>query len=187
MDIIITFSDKQLIISIMKKLKIVSMFVLTLFSVICLLFSCSKDSQYFVVDTESATLEKISNIKLVDIVDQNKIEVTTDYVKNKWEKALIDEGDNVKLEKFKILESFDKINNTKVYFLKAVSSDGTVETGAFMTLTDEAGVYVLGKKICKCVGCPTGCHLVVTGNDCDCSPCTGSNKACTKTEEVVIE
>lgn len=171
----------------MKRYQMVSAVFTISFSVICLLFSCSKDSQYFVVDTDSATLEKISNIKLVDIVDQNKIEVTTDYVKDKWEKALIDKGDNVKLEKFQILESFDEINNTKVYFLKAVSSDGKVETGAFMTSTDEAGVYVLGKKICKCVGSPTGCHLVVTGNDCDCSPCTGTNKSCTKTEEVVIE
>ncbi len=171
----------------MKKLKFYLKCALTAFFMMCVFLSCSTDDKEFVVSQESTDLSKIANVKLVDKVGQSEIEVTTDYVKEKWENALIDEGFDVKLEKFQILESFDEIKQSKVYFLKAVSKDGTIETGAFLSSTDVKGVYVLEKKTCSCQGCPTGCNLVVSGSSCSCSPCTGPNKSCTKTETVVIE
>ena len=150
---------------------------------IILMSSCSKEESDFITSQEENNVENIVNAKLVDVNDNGiEVTVTTDYLKNKWEKSLIEEGYDVKLGKFEILEGYDDGNNEKIYFLRTISSDGTVNTGAFLKKTDREGVYRLGWKTCTCQGCPTGCNLKIEGDKCSCTSCPGPNKSCTKTE-----
>lgn len=153
------------------------------FLLLILGLSCSKEGPDFLVSQESDNIDNIVNARLIYVDDNNKeIEVTTNYIKDKWENALLKEGFEVKLEKFKILEGYNNEKEEKTYFLKTISVDGTIETGAFINKTDKNGVYSLAGKTCTCTGCPTGCNLVISGDNCSCSSCPGPNKSCTKTE-----
>ena len=155
---------------------------LCFFVLLILALSCSKDGSDFLVSQESNNIDTIVNAKLIYIENNQEVEVTTNYIKDKWENALRKEGFEVKLNKFEILEGFNKKNGEKIYFLKTISEDGTLETGAFINKTDKIGVYSLSSKTCTCTGCPTGCNLVISGDNCSCSSCPGPNKSCTKTE-----
>ncbi len=149
--------------------------------------ACSKNDSDFIVSQESDDINTIVNAKLIDIENSQEIEVTTDYIKDKWEKALKEEGFNVKLDKFQILETVDETDQSTLYFLKTTSTDGTIQTGAFIYKTEKDGVYKLGGKTCTCEGCPTGCELQVNGTKCSCSSCPGPNRSCTKTETILID
>ena len=93
----------------------------------------------------------------------------------------------MELENFKIVQSFDDETGSNTYFLKAISKNRTIETGAFLNKGAD-GNYILGGKECSCSGCPNGCHLEVTGTRCTCSGCgQDTSKKCTKTERVIIQ
>jgi hypothetical protein len=165
----------------MKKIKVLSLLFLTLSATNFV--ACGKDEPDFIIAQESDTIDNIINARLITVDDNNQeIDVTTHYIKDKWERALSKEGFKVELGKFQILEGFDKDKGTKLYFLKTISTDGTIQTGAFINKTDKEGVYSLRGKVCTCTGCPTGCNLVISGDKCSCSSCPGPNKSCTKTE-----
>lgn len=103
-----------------------------------------------------------------------------------WQNQLAEEGKNVKFEKFEILTSKDDKTNKVYYFLKTVSNDKTIETGAFFTKT-KLGMLLTDKE-CSCAGCPNGCNLTVFGSTCSCSSCGyGGNQTCTKTEKAVVK
>lgn len=153
------------------------------FLILILGISCSKEVPDFLVSQESVSIDNIVNVKLIDDdINNQGVEVTTSYIKDKWENTLRKEGFDVKLEKFEILEGFNSEKGSKIYFLKSTSSDGTIEIGAFINKTDKNGVYSLAGKTCTCTGCPTGCNLVISNGNCSCSSCPGPNKSCTKTE-----
>ena len=157
--------------------------IVLLFTVIFI--SCTQEEQDFIISQEKGSLDEISNVTILDKVDNDEIEVTTEYLKMKWQNALKEEGFSIKLEKFEILESFDEEKGIKTFFLRTVSRDKTISTGAFLTKKSD-GVYMLGSKTCTCEGCPQGCNVVVSGSTCSCSPCTGHNKSCTKKETIII-
>jgi hypothetical protein len=161
---------------------------LGVFIIVLTLLSCSKDEANFVVNEESASLEQILNVKLLDVSNNQSIEVTTDYLKEKWEKELLKEGHKVTLGSFSILESKTD-NGELIYFLKAISTDGTLETGSFMEFNGKnLNSYTLRGKTCSCTGCPNGCNLSVNGGNCGCTACppAGGNLSCTKTETIEL-
>lgn len=148
-----------------------------------LITSCSTEETPFVENEQSPNLESI--IK-ADLQESDNTPITTDYLKNKWEKQLAEEGTPYKLGNFQIVTS-TTADDEKTFFLKAVSVDGTFETGAFLIKDQSSkdGTYRLGEKTCSCKGCASGCSLQVDGNKCSCSSCPyGSD--CVKTETVVI-
>lgn len=112
--------------------------------------------------------------------DNNKIvSLNKESITKMWEAQLKEEGYNVKLKDFTILKSVNEAGKN-VYFLKAVSENGEIETGAFFTPT-EKGMKLI-KKECTCSGCPDGCNLTISGDYCRCSSCF-NNGTCTKTEK----
>ncbi len=148
--------------------------------------SCSNEED-FITSIDSISLDDISNVEIYDVAQQKEVIVTTDYLKTKWETSLMEEGVNVKLENFRIIESLDKETGAKVFFLLTSSKDKTIETGAFLTKTDN-GSYRLGSKQCTCTGCPNGCNITVVGSTCSCSGCgDDTSKKCTKSETVIIQ
>jgi len=161
--------------------------LIVLFVLPFLFASCSKNEADFVDETESTNLESIINVQLID--DENN-EVTTDYLKAKWESELAAEGDVLELGKFEVITSSLE-DGTPTYFLKVVSTDGTLETGAFM-VKNEGGLlsatsYTLKAKTCSCKGCSSGCNLTVSGSSCYCSNCPPwGNQSCIKTETIII-
>jgi len=168
--------------------------ILVLLSIITIL-SCSKETDEFVTNVDADSIDKILNVNLYDINQEGEaVTISTAYLKEKWEGQLFEEGFDVDLHKFQILES-ETEDSEKVYFLKAVSKDGTLETGAFIEksefleqnagLTD--GSYVLKGKTCTCQGCATSCVLTVTGKICRCSDCPPGPILCIKTETIVIQ
>ena len=147
-----------------------------------LLTNCSQQED-FVVDKAS---KDVTSLFGVTVVDDNDVEVTTDYLKNKWEEEVFNEiGAKVDFQNFKILKSFEAGN--EVYFVKASSKGAMIETGAFLKkISDD--VYALGSKECSCKGCPNGCNLEIDGTKCRCTDCSqDTNKECTKTEKAVIK
>ena len=148
------------------------------------LSSCSSEND-FVLNTESNKINDLLNIKLIEKNSNNESIVTTDYLKEKWEKQSLKEGNEVEYEKFQILESIDEETDKKYYFLKASSKDNTIQTGAFLIKQSE-NVYALGGKECTCKGCEQGCNLTVTGQICRCSSCFPSGGKCEKTEKIII-
>lgn len=107
-------------------------------------------------------------------------------IKKIWESRLAEEGYITKLDKFEILKSKDENAGKVVYFLKVVSKDKTIETGAFFTKTKHG--MLLGEKKCTCVGCASGCSLRTFGTDCSCTSCgIGGPQDCKKTEEQTIK
>ncbi|GAA3782018.1 hypothetical protein GCM10022271_12870 [Corallibacter vietnamensis] len=103
------------------------------------LFSCSKDDADFVVGQESLKIEDISNVNIVDVVSDVEIVVTTAYIKEKWESNFNDKFSlkKVAFNSFKIIETDENQTGKKVYFLKAISDDRTIETGVFLKKTDD--------------------------------------------------
>ncbi|WP_250432877.1 hypothetical protein [Hanstruepera flava] len=163
----------------MKKINLLLTFILSSF----IFISCNKDDSDFVVGQESLTIEEISNVNLVNT--EGKL-ISTSTLKTNWEEQMKEEGFFVELNTFEIIETYDE-NNNKLYFLKTTSKDGTIETGAFLSVEDN-NVYKVGQKQCTCTGCPNGCHLEVNGNECTCSGCPeDTSKKCTKTESVIID
>ncbi|VAW25802.1 hypothetical protein MNBD_BACTEROID04-430 [hydrothermal vent metagenome] len=150
--------------------------------------SCIKEND-FVVNEESASLEDIINVKLIDVLEGKKITVTTNYLKEKWEKEIYIEDDvKVTLDRFEILQS-ETEEGVKTYFLKAKSTDGTINTGSFILLNKDANgdnIFLLGSKTCSCKGCSGGCELIIDGTRCRCSSCP-PGEDCVKTETVIIE
>ncbi|KFF24997.1 hypothetical protein IQ37_12845 [Chryseobacterium piperi] len=117
--------------------------------------------------------------------DGKIIYLSEDDIKKMWEEKLGQEGLHVKLDKFKILNSKDSQSGKTYYFLKAVSHDKIIETGAFFSVTKFG--MLLAEKKCSCVGCPSGCNLTVFGDRCSCSSCGyGGSQECKKTEETTI-
>ena len=163
------------------------LFFLSLF----LFFSCSEEES-FILNEESIAIEDISNVSIFNKSNGVNYEVTTEFIKKKWESELLEEGIEVELEKFIILESKDKLNSKNYYFLKAISKDGTLETGAFLNkietknLSISASFELAGKK-CSCTGCTNGCAIEVVGSKCTCTSCIPRGGKCTKKEEQVVE
>ncbi|WP_338733218.1 hypothetical protein [Mangrovimonas cancribranchiae] len=152
--------------------------------ILLVLLSCSKDDQDFIVGQESLTIEEIFKTKMVDASGK---EVTTASLKTLWENKLKEEGFNVKLNTFSIIQTVDEQDN-ELFFLKTISKDGTIETGAFLSFDSQSNLYKLGSKQCTCTGCPNGCHLEVEGSTCTCSGCPeDTSKKCTKSETAIIE
>ncbi len=160
------------------------------FFIMLFVISCVQDENDFVYNEESISLNDILKVKLYDISNNEAVEVTTDYLKDKWEKELAMEGINVSLEKFEIIQSKTQ-EGTATFFLKAKSTNGTVETGAFIVPQNENDTttklpdssYLLKGKTCTCQGCPQGCRLHMNGSTCTCTTCpAGGSQACTKTE-----
>ena len=152
-----------------------------------LLSSCSNQKTEFNDQIESADLESTIHAQLLD---SNNDIVTTDFLKAKWERELEDEGINIKLEKFEIIQSFNEHKGVETFFLKAKSSDGTFETGTFLVkhLNGTKIKYQLSGKTYRCQGCSTGCSLTVSGTSCYCSSCpSGVSQTCVKTETVIID
>lgn len=143
-------------------------------------YSCNKNA--FIVNTESSKIENLINGKLYN--ELNEV-ITTKKLISKWESELNEEGFDVKLSNFKIIESYNEQNDSKVYFIKSKSSDNTIETGAFINISQD-GKAILGKKKCTCTGCPNGCELRIIGTSCSCTDCWPSetNSKCTKTETI---
>jgi hypothetical protein len=150
--------------------------------------SCTKEPD-FVVNEESSSLDKLINIKLINAVEGKEVEITTNYLIEKWEKEIyIEDEVKVTLNKFKILQN-ETDQGVKIYFLKAKSSDGTINTGAFLLLKkDKNGnnTFLLGDKTCTCKGCANGCELIIDGTKCRCSNCP-PDQDCVKTEKVIIK
>ncbi|WP_290701313.1 hypothetical protein [Lacinutrix sp.] len=146
------------------------------------LASCSKEND-FIYNEESSDLQKIINVSIFD--ETSKKEITTEYLKSKWENKILEQdGYDVELEKFEIIQSTDNDTKEIYYFLKSISKNRTIETGAFLIKIGE-GQYKMGAKQCSCAGCRTGCRLTITGSNCDCSKCP-PGKACTKTETAIV-
>ncbi len=121
------------------------------------------------------TIDESGNIKYLSESD----------IKQMWEKKLSDEGYKTNLDKFEILTS-DSEDGKTFYFLKVISKDSKIETGAFFTVTSKG--MLLGDKKCTCVGCASGCNLTVFGDRCSCSACGyGGSQECKKTEETTIK
>lgn len=156
----------------------------------CLLFlpliisSCSTDNE-FEINTKAETIEEIANVRLVyNEAEGNTIEVTTKDLQTKWEAEVKSEsGISVTLSTFEIIAS--EQDGISFYFLKAVSGDGTLETGSFLEKLND-GTYMVRGKTCACSGCPGGCRLTVTGSLCSCSGCPFNEGSCTKTETQTI-
>lgn len=157
-----------------------------------LLCSCSQDE--FVYNEESLSLANIVNVDIYDLKGDKATQISTEYLKEKWESQIKkEEGMNVVIEKFEILQSFAD-NGEPTYFLKAKSKDGTIETGAFLTKNKNVNelykvskeAYTLGSKTCTCEGCSSGCRLTVTGTICSCSSCPPGPIQCVKTEKIVV-
>lgn len=158
---------------------------LTLFFTFVVFTSCSKEND-FLLNTESNNINEIINVKLVEKNGNNETLVTTDFLKQKWEKLSLEDGYEVEYEKFQILESIDAKTNEKFYFLKASSKDQTIQTGAFL-IKQSDNVFALGGKECTCKGCEQGCNLTVFGQNCRCSSCFPNDGKCEKTEKIIIE
>lgn len=153
-----------------------------------LFISCTKEND-FLVNEESSSLKSIINAKIIDIKNNIEIEVTTEYLKEKWEKELLEEeGTKFDLINFEILQSKTE-DGINTYFLKATSKGGSIKTGAFLTLMEGSdNVYLLRGKTCSCKGCPNGCDLLTFGTRCRCTSCpVGGSQSCIKTETVVID
>jgi len=153
---------------------------------VLLLLACSQQ-EAFILETEAVNLEKLSNVTILDSNKSEDTEITTNYIKTKWEGLMKkEEGIHVSLESFRIIKTNKADNEDDLYFLIATSKDKTIETGAFLERISD-NVYRLGVKECSCSGCPNGCNLIVEGQNCRCSDCDeDSNKKCTKTERVII-
>lgn len=191
--IIITNINSNLII--MKNLLKIFRYLLICFGVI-MFFSCDKENESFVTNEISSDLEKIITVPLYS-QDNNGIfsEVTTTTLKNKWENQLMEEyGYPIKLVSFEMLTSKTE-SGIITYFLKAVSEKGGLETGSFLEPAHDKNIssidsngYILGSKTCSCTGCSNGCHLIVSGDNCRCSPCpVGGPQGCSKKEEIHIQ
>jgi len=164
----------------MKLLKVSVLFVLFLMAA-----ACSQEED-LILGKEATRVNDLVKVKLVDPSSGTKKEVTTEYLKEKWEKEALEDGYDVVFSTFELVETGEKSAGKALYFLKAVSADRTVETGAFFMMGAD-GEYELGKKKCSCAGCRLGCRLSTSGGKCNCSSCPGDYKVCTKTEEAVIE
>ncbi|WP_304516807.1 hypothetical protein [Cecembia rubra] len=99
---------------------------------------------------------------------------------NQFEDNLLD------FNMFELISSNE--NDQSFYFLKAISDDGSVETGYFLE-EDGNGGFLLSEKKCSCTGCPNGCNLSVFGGTCSRTPCwpSGENQKCEKKEEQTIK
>lgn len=165
-------------------------FLIKIFSLVLLIIvaaACSGEDPDFVTSTVVQDIEQISNVKIIFNEGNKESRVTTKFIKDRWEKSLKEEGHNVDLKSFEIIEGFDSNKNEVIYFLRTTSSDNTIQTGAFITKGSN-GVYRMGSKQCTCEGCPQGCQLEINGTSCTCSSCEGnSNKACTKKETIIID
>ncbi len=146
--------------------------------------SCSTDNE-FEIDTKAETIEEIANVRLVyNESESNNIEVTTKDIQTRWAAEIKSEsGKSVTLSIFEIIASEE--DGKRFYFLKAVSEDGTLETGSFLEKIDDR-TYMVRGKTCSCSGCPNGCRLTVTGSLCSCSGCPFNEGTCIKTETQTI-
>ena len=144
------------------------------------LISCSEEGLVF--EEERTTIESLLNATLIDGSSQE--ELSTAKIKSEWEKTILEEsGRKVSLSKFILIKVGGSDSR---FFLKSISEDGLVKTGAFISL-DQMGRYKMGGKKCTCTGqCGSGCDLRVTGNQCSCSDCFPSGD-CVKTETQTIE
>lgn len=161
-------------------MKRTSLFLVTMGLQLSFLMSCGEDK--LVVNVESPNIESLLNATLIDGISGE--ELNTAKIKSAWERSIFEEtGLEVELEKFNIL---NVEGSDSRYFLKSISKNGQVQTGAFLT-KENAGIFKMGTKRCTCSGkCGSGCDLTVTGSMCICSAC-GSEGDCTKIDSVEIK
>ncbi len=155
---------------------------------IFIFYACTQEPD-FILNEASTSLDKLINIKIVNSIDGKDIEISTDYLKEKWEQEISsEEAIKVTLHKFEILQNKTK-EGEKTYLLKAKSKDGTINTGTFLILKKDNGgndFFLLGEKTCTCKGCSSGCELIIDGTRCRCSGCP-PGQDCVKTEKVIIK
>lgn len=156
-----------------------------LFPLCITIFSCHEEEEAKLITSQKES--SIEKLNLRELYDEDNNKITTESIKNLWEQELWEEGVSANLSEFELLTTEDE-KGEALYFLKAISDDKTIETGAFIYMMD-SGHFKLGKKKCSCTGCPSGCHLTTTGGQCNCTPCfpPGDNQKCEKKEETTIE
>lgn len=136
---------------------------------------------------EEVNVENVFANKFYIIQNDGKVKYVSETdIKKIWEKKLQEEGYNTKLNKFEILTSNNSETGEIIYFLKSISTDEKIETGAFFIKT-KLGM-LLGTKECTCTGCASGCNLTIFGENCSCSSCGfGGSQECKKTEKQVVK
>ena len=133
---------------------------------------------------DDVNLTEVFANKFYNLSDKGKVvRLNKESIKKIWEQQIkLEDGLTVELVDFVILTSKNNEGKT-VYFLKAISKDKKLETGAFFTPT-KSGMR-LGGKTCSCKGCADGCNLSISGDYCRCSSCFG-NSICEKTETQTV-